>query len=91
MEVIKMPNATQMKRKKKSDVMEAKVVEMPTSLHVNLKKFKSLDSYDVGDDCQIALMGKVTRKSKDEYSHDLTIEIQSIDKLSEEEEYEDEE
>lgn len=82
-----MPNATQMKRKKKTDVMEPKMTEMPTSLHVNLKKFKSLDSYDVGDDCKIALMGKVTRKFKDEYSHDLTIEINSIDRLSDEKEY----
>ena len=65
--------------KKTNMPVEAKMAEMKSTMNVNLKKFKSLNEYDVEDKCEISLMGKVTRISKDEYGHSMTIEIESID------------
>ena len=80
-------------RMKKLDMpMMAKPEEMKSTMNINLKKFKYLNEYDMGDDCQLALSGKVTRINKDEYGHSMTIEINGIDSTIEEDtEDEDEE
>lgn len=79
-----MSEATRMK-KMKMEMMTVKPEERKSTAYINLKKFKSLDEYNVGDDCQFALMGKVTSINKDEYGQSMGIEIESIDSLEDEE------
>ena len=78
-----------------SNVARAKKMDIPatmkpedrkSTLNINLKKFKSLDEYDIDDDCKLALMGKVTAISKNEWGHDMTIEVKSIDSISDSDE-----
>lgn len=74
-------------RMKKVDMpMMAKPEEMKSTISVNLKKFKELNEYDVDDSCRLVLTGKVTRVSKDEYGHSMSIEIDDMDCMEEEEE-----
>lgn len=55
--------------------------EMPTTLNVNLKKFKDMDNYDVGHKCTGTFTGVVRSisKRKDGDSH-MEIEITSLKK-----------
>lgn len=54
---------------------------MPTTLNVNLKKFKDLDHYDVGHKCTGTFTGVVRSisKRKDGDSH-MEIEVSSLKK-----------
>lgn len=52
----------------------------PTDLHVNLKKFGSIDGYEVGDKCKGTFEGVVTSISKNEDSETMTIEITKLNK-----------
>lgn len=55
--------------------------EMPTTLHINLKKFKGLDDYDIGHKCNFSGTGVVRSisKSKDGDSR-MEIEVSSLQK-----------
>lgn len=55
--------------------------EMPTTMHVNMKKFKDMDNYDVGHKCTFTGTGVVRSISKraDGDSH-MEIEISSLKK-----------
>jgi hypothetical protein len=53
---------------------------MPTDMHVNLKKFRSVDDHEVGDKCSGYFEGKVTAINKNDQSETMTIEITKLEK-----------
>lgn len=59
--------------------MAVEKYEMPTTMEVNLKKFKALDGYDVGEKCTFQCTGTVRSisKSKDGDSR-MSIDVSSI-------------
>jgi hypothetical protein len=55
-------------------------MEMPSTMHINLKKQKSMDgAADVGEKIHFKGHGKVTSINKDEFGHHTRIDINHIE------------
>jgi hypothetical protein len=56
-------------------------MEMPSTMNINLKKHKGMDSKDVGEKIHFKGHGKVTSINKDEFGHHTRIEISHVEPM----------
>ena len=61
-------------RMNREKAVDPKPMEMPSTIHINMKKHKMDKTPDVGDEVTMHVTAKVTGHNEDEYGHTMRME-----------------
>lgn len=65
-------------RMNKEKGVDVKMPEMPSTMHINMKKHGLEPKPDVGDEVTMHVTAKVTGHNEDEYGHTMHMEIMKM-------------